>query len=572
MQNRHEFSERATAHPSWSETFVLLHLILYFTCVSIIAGCGDNLNNITLTDLADKGDVYAQDDAGSDTAGGGDVPSADGDNMGSIEDAEAPEVLPTDTASVDATSSQPDDSSSDTSSCEAQALVAHQSAFCPPFDDVDAADPEARGAMRLRCEGSASDALILVGHAVGSECHLRGKDLLLRGELFKVGSISAYGESVMEAAAWFVENDPECRAFDFAGSFVDYDKWSSINKHFASNLLKLGICKGWLHGRQTQNGLAMEVDSPVKLAEMAKILIHSASSGVLVLPSGETLAPREQAQALLFHYTGLVMGTTAPINGLDTTNCGSEWYVEDEPVIQALVDFNAICSDIEPSADITRFEAADVIANLLLGAPTCGGAVLMCSVYPEQQPCETCNSVASCQLLVDTLIAMFPDFVSKGQDITFAAGGSGYCLRSGYTITCPQTWINSDRIITNKLLFHELSHALREDLIWWGGGGYGACSAGSCSSSEFQASLLEDYYFPEGETACGGGHYRFEDTHAVTRYPQDILHVLMKSPDAVSEDALWDYAMGRGDSLTPYMWRFGLDTTSELFFGQSPFW
>jgi hypothetical protein len=162
---------------------------------------------------------------------------------------------------------------------------------------------------------------------------------------------------------------------------------------------------------------------------------------------------------------------------------------------------------------------------------------------------------------------MFPDYAASGVSLEFhVAQPSDYC--DGFTegaIRCPAgslgVWA------TNKLMFHEINHKLT-----WGDGGYKhdysqACDSKeqNCNSSEFQATLLEEFYFPEN---CSGSTYVFIDKHGISRTSSDILEILLQEPGPISEAELWDYAMGRSDSLAAYAGRFNLMNTFELFASQ----
>lgn len=182
--------------------------------------------------------------------------------------------------------------------------------------------------------------------------------------------------------------------------------------------------------------------------------------------------------------------------------------------------------------------------------------------YPPIAACRSCSNQADCQAMVDDLVRSFPDYASRGKAITFSvAGPSGYC--DGFTsgvIRCPQDFLNRN-IVTNKLLFHELSHQMKAGNIK--SGSSGACSNGDCGSSELQASLLEDYYFAEN---CLGGNYTFTDRNGVARVSNDFLDVLAQT--SITEAELWDFAMGREDTLSDHTSAFGVNSSSELYWSQ----
>lgn len=170
--------------------------------------------------------------------------------------------------------------------------------------------------------------------------------------------------------------------------------------------------------------------------------------------------------------------------------------------------------------------------------------------------CDHCNSVEKCQEAVDRLIVDHPTFNERNVSVAFATKPDEdlqYCdsLTPG-TITCPEAWVARTRGINEKLLFHELGHQMKVATLDEHVG----------NGSEFQASLLEDFYFPS-EATCSGGHYHFTDKNGVVRRSIDFLNVLHEDPK-MSEADLWEYVMGRSDTLVPYLSRFGVDQTSDL--------
>lgn len=179
--------------------------------------------------------------------------------------------------------------------------------------------------------------------------------------------------------------------------------------------------------------------------------------------------------------------------------------------------------------------------------------------------CKVCDDHNQCQDYIDEIVEAIPEFSSYNRSVDFISdNGGSYCQSISSGIRCPKRWFGKS-YMTNKLLFHELTHQLRVRKLYNAGGSSGICGSGSCSSSEFQASLLESFYFPQ---SCGGGNYKFTDINGVKRYPSDILSTLRESP-AISEEELWDFASGRKDSLKPYLDRFNVKNTSDLYWSQT---
>ncbi len=223
-------------------------------------------------------------------------------------------------------------------------------------------------------------------------------------------------------------------------------------------------------------------------------------------------------------------------------------------------------------ADQIAFDASQDGEYFVLVHAKLGGSF---SIYVEEtrspfdaspsNECKSCNSKESCQDLMDEIIERFPKYKARaaGRSLKFDTGGAT-CFAGSDTITCPAAWF-ARGFITNRLLFHELNHRMRTVKLENPGGASGNCSNGACSSSEFQATLLEEKYFP---VDCFGSQYKFTDSTGVKRTSGEILEKLAEHP-AISESELWDYVLGDKDGLADYVDRFGLEETKELYHSQT---
>lgn len=70
---------------------------------------------------------------------------------------------------------------------------------------------------------------------------------------------------------------------------------------------------------------------------------------------------------------------------------------------------------------------------------------------------------------------------------------------------------------------------------------------------------------------CLGGHYDFTDVNDEARKVDELESLIHQSP-AIPEDVLWSYAMGREDTLVPYLERFGVESTADIYYSQTYKW
>lgn len=449
--------------------------------------------------------------------------------------------------------------------CEERARAALKIDPCPPLSD-DAIGTPSHG---LRCDEHTNQVLVGVANAETGECELRGQALLTRDQQVKTVLAATYGARYMEGIEWYMATNAKCAMRDFASEFVDYPAWENT---WSTNILKFAICVDILRGRGEPGNLVIAPQEQVLEAEMAAMLVRAGGVGPLGLPDDTDLEPHPRVVDLYLRHDALLNDMAPPLVDLTDQGCPAEAWFFLDPVVQAVVDEGVVCS-IEALDSMSRAETAAWLYNLILGGSPCDQASVSCqeaSKYPGKLPCETCNSVESCQTLMDSITSMFPDYSVRDKEITFAVWNESYCMRNGDTISCPAGMVSNGKV-TNKLLFHELNHALRESAIAMGEGAYGVCSGGSCTSGEFQASLLEGVYFPGLESACLGGHYDFTDVNETSRNV-DELEALIHQPPAIPEDVLWSYAMGREDTLVPYLERFGVGSTADIYHSQTYKW
>lgn len=434
---------------------------------------------------------------------------------------------------------------------------------CPPLAD----DSSGSASHSLRCNEFTNQVFVGMPDAETGECELRGDSLLTRDQQVKTVLAATFGPHFMEGIAEYLATNDDCAMRDFASEFVDYSTWEDT---WSTDILKFAICVDVLHGRGLPGNLEIAPKARVQQAEMAAMMVRAGGVAPLVLPDSTQLDPHPRFVELNQHQATLLDDLAQPVVNLVNQDCpDAAWFFTDQ-VLQAVIDEGVVC-DVDALAWMTRKRTAQWLYNLVTEPVTCAEAEVSCegAYYPDEQPCETCSSIESCQDLLDQIISVFPDYAARDTKITFGVWNASYCQRQGDTINCPTTWVTNGTV-TNKLLFHELNHALREDRID-SVGDIGICSDGGCNSGEFQASLLEGYYFPGPESECMGGHYQFTDSNDVARTVADLGDALQQSP-AVPEEALWGYAMGREDTLIPYLERFDVSTTEDLYHSQTYSW
>jgi hypothetical protein len=452
--------------------------------------------------------------------------------------------------------------------CEVRATAALEINPCPPLPD----DTIGSEAHSLRCDEFTNQVFVGVTNTETGQCELRGQDLLTRDQQVKTVLAATFGPRFMEGIEWYLATHEECANRDFS-EFDDYSSWAEI---WSTNILKFAICEDILQGRglpEDPETSLIAAGEPVLEAEMAAIMVRSGGLDALVLPDNTLLEPNARMVDLHERHTQLVDKTNQPLVGLANQDCPQEaWFFsESDPVLQVIADEGVTCQ-VHATGWMTRSETAEWLYNLIFQSASCEGDQVEVSCddsgYPiSPQACTPCNSESTCKDMIGSVMSTFPDYAVAGVTLDFIAGGATtYC--DGFTvgaIRCPKHWVNGGSTITNKVLFHEINHKLT-----WGAAGKkhdysGVCNSGNCNSSEFQASLLEDFYFP---ATCSGGNYKFTDTKNKVRRSKDIIEILLQ-PEPISESGLWDYAMGRSDTLAPYMDRFGLDHTFQLFYSQT---
>lgn len=446
--------------------------------------------------------------------------------------------------------------------CEVRALGALEIEPCPPL----AGDSFGSPSHSLRCQEFTNQVFVGEPNSETGECELRGNALLTRHQQVKTVLAATYGARFEEAINWYMTENAECANYDFAAEFVDYASWDDL---WSTNILKFAICVDVLRGRGEPGNRTIDPEDWVLEAEMAAMLVRAGGVGSLGLPDNTQLEPHPRVVALNLHHALLNDMAPALVEFVNQECFADAWFFID-PVVQAVLDEGVVC-DINAQGSMTREDTAQWLYNLTTDAVSCGQAQVSCqteSGYPGKQACETCNSVDSCQTLSDSIVSMFPDYAARDMKITFNAveGSDFWCERSGNTINCNKDIVANGKI-TNKLLFHELNHALKEARIEEGVSA-SICSEGSCSSGEFQASLLEAYYFPGPESECGGGNYKFTDSNNEVRAVAALGEAIQQSP-VIPEGVLWSYAMGRNDTLVPYLERFGVTETADLYHSQT---
>lgn len=425
---------------------------------------------------------------------------------------------------------------------------------CPPLTD----DTEHSAAHQLRCTVATNQVFVGDKNPDTGECKLNGHEPLTRDQQVKTVLAATFGAKFMGGVEHYLATDEACKKRNFT-EFKDYNEWAG---DWSASILKFAICVEILQGRGEPGDLVIAPKAQVLEGEMAAMLARAGGVAPLLLADNTALAPHAHVVALHQRHEELVKGVP-PLRELVNLDCPNDvWFFKD-PVLQAAVDQGMTC-DPHPMASMTRAQTAEWLHRLILAPKPCADAKVEVSCagavepgsgeYPTEQTCQPCNSIESCQTIVDSLIPLFPDYAATGRIIEIKAEGpEGYCdaYLSG-VIRCGKKMVGGGKYVTNKLLFHELNHHLQARKL-------------GKSASEFQASLLEDFYFPD---TCSGGRYTFTDTNGVTRASADVLEVLGQAP-AISESELWDYAMGRVDTLAPYMTRFKLAKTFELFHSQA---
>lgn len=163
------------------------------------------------------------------------------------------------------------------------------------------------------------------------------------------------------------------------------------------------------------------------------------------------------------------------------------------------------------------------------------------TVTPGQIPngpfsCEVINSEAEARSIIATMVAKYP---TKLRNVGFVFQGSNnYCDAYTSSIRCPSSWIGAS-YMTNRLLFHELMHQSRAGII---------SGFDTNATSELQASILE-YVAVSGN--CAGGTYIFKGKDGQERNAQTIASALLSA--GASEEDLWNFALGRIDTISKYM-------------------
>lgn len=439
---------------------------------------------------------------------------------------------------------------------------------CPKLPD----DTEQSAAHQLRCTAATNQVFVGDENPDTHECELKGDEPLTREQQVKTVLAATFGANFMAGVEHYLATDEACKKRDFS-EFKDYDEWAG---DWSASVLKFAICVEILQGREEPGGLVIAPRAKVLEGEMTAMLARAGGVAPLALADDPALAPHAHVVALHQRHEELKNGDP-PLRELVNLDCPKDaWFLEvEDPVLQAAVDRGVTC-DPHPLAPMTRAQTAEWLHRLILAPTSCAEAKVEVSCagavepgsgeYPSEQICQPCNSIESCQTIVDSLIPLFPDYAATaaGRTIKIKARESGFNC-DGYTtdvILCGKAMIEGGKYVTNKLLFHELNHHLQARKVEYSK----TCDSesGNCAPSEFQASLLEDFYFPD---TCSGGSYMFTDTNGVTRASADVLEVLGQAP-TISESELWDYAMGRIDTLASYMTRFELAQTFELFHSQ----
>lgn len=202
-----------------------------------------------------------------------------------------------------------------------------------------------------------------------------------------------------------------------------------------------------------------------------------------------------------------------------------------------------------------------------------------------KRSCNKCKTQSACQEMVDDLVDEFAEYYQLGDTkITFKIGGSGACIGGIGEITCPQSFLDAG-YVTDKLLFHELNHAVKNarELGDYIAGDFGVCgptidscsyvfdgttySCKKCGSSELQAAILEGYYFG----VCSGSTYRFYRQGKPSLNVDQLADRLLDNQSMLSDDDIsniWGFTLSENDLNASVLKRLDVSSTKELFWCQ----